>query len=180
MTDPSPIYDREIVGIFRSPQQLEAAVSGLCSSGWDRAELSLLGLKDHVAPDDPAAASASDASASRSPVFSDTDARQERTLTASLAGVVAGFVASGAIIATGGTAVVALVGAAAAGSGGAVVGEFIGRMLNKNTTEPMEHQIARGGIVLCALLRSPDQETQARAILAGQGAADIHVQAHPA
>ena len=180
MTDPSPNYDQEIVGIFRSPQRLDAAVSDLCSAGWDRAELSLLGPQEHLVPGTKSAEQGADPSAPRTAIFSDADARQERTLAASLAGVVAGFIASGAIVATGGTAIVALVGAAAAGGSGAVAGEFIGRMLNKNMTEPMENQIAQGGIVLWALLRSADQESQARAILAKHGAGDIHVQTHAA
>jgi hypothetical protein len=178
MTENTPRYDREIVAIFRSPQRLDAAVSDLCSAGWDRAELSLLGPQEHLAPGKNSAEQATDPSAPRTPVFSDSDARQERTLAASLAGVVAGFIASGAIVATGGTAVVALIGAAAAGGSGVAAGEFIGRMFNKNMTEPMEDQIAQGGIVLWALLRSADQESQARAILAKHDAADIHVQAH--
>jgi hypothetical protein len=46
--------------------------------------------------------------------------------------------------------------------------------------EPMEDQINRGGIVLWALLRSPDQETRARDILSRHGAANVHVQQHAA
>lgn len=180
MAENTPRYDREIVAIFRSPQRLDAAVSDLCSAGWDRAELSLLGPKEHLSPSKSSSEQAADPSSPRTAVFSDSDARQDRTLAASLAGVVAGFIASGAIVATGGTALVALVGAAAAGGGGALAGEFIGRMLNKNMTEPLEDQLAQGGIVLWALLRSSDQETQARAIMAKNEAADIHVQAHAA
>ena len=177
MTNPLPLENREIVAIFHSPQHVDAAVSDLCSAGWDRAALSLLGPKDHLSPDTRATITASDPTAPRAPVFSAADAQQERTLAASMAGVVAAFIASGAIIATGGTAIVALVGAAAAGGGGAVVGEFVGRMLNKNMIEPMGDQIAKGGIVLWALLRSSDQEAQARTIFSKHGATEVHVQA---
>jgi hypothetical protein len=180
MDSQPPTYDNEIVAIFRSPQQLDAAVSDLCSSGWDRAELSLLGKKNELTSNTGAEDIADNSTAPRSPVVSETDERQEGALAGGLAGVVAGFVASGAIIATGGGAVVALIGSAAAGGGGAVAGNFIGHMLSKQMAEPMEDQINRGGIVLWALLRSPDHETRARDILSRHGAADVHVQQHAA
>jgi hypothetical protein len=180
MNSEPPKYETEIVAIFNSPQQLDAAVSDLCSAGWDRAELSLLGKKNALTPNARAEDIAYSSIAPRSPVTTDTDERQEGALAGGLAGVVASFVASGAIIATGGTAVVALVGAAAAGGGGAVAGNFIGHMLSQQMAEPMDEQIARGGIVLWALLRSTDQGTRARDILSKHGAADVHIQAHAA
>jgi outer membrane lipoprotein SlyB len=180
MNSQSPTYENEIVAIFRSPEQLDAAVSDLCSAGWDRAELSLLGKKNELAPNTSAEDIAHNAIAPHSPVVSDSDERQDRTLAGSLAGVVAGFIASGAIVASGGTAVVALIGAAAAGGGGAVAGNFIGSMLTKQMAEPIEEQIDRGGIVLWALLRSSDQEGRARDIFSRHGADDIHVQQHAA
>lgn len=178
MNGTSSDYQNEIIGIFRSPQQLDAAVGDLCSAGWDRAELSLLGQKEHLAPARSVEEVAADPEAPRSAVVSETDSRQERTLAGGMAGVVAGFLASGAIVATGGTALAAVIGAAAAGGGGAIAGDFIGRVLSKKMVEPMEDQIARGGIVLWALLRAPEQETRARDILLKHGAADVHIQEH--
>lgn len=178
MTSTSSEYQNEIIGIFRSPQQLDAAIGDLCSAGWDRAELSLLGQKEHLAPAHTAGEVAVDPKAPRSAVVSETDSRQERTLAGGMAGVVAGFLASGAIVATGGTALAAVIGAAAAGGGGAIAGDFIGRVLSKKMAEPMEDQIARGGIVLWALLRKPEQETRARDILLKHGAVDVHIQEH--
>lgn len=180
MNSQPPTYENEIVAIFRSPEQLDAAVSDLCSAGWDRAELSLLGKKNELVPNTGAEDIAHNSIAPHSPVVTETDERQEGALAGGLAGVVASFVASGAIIATGGTAVVALIGAAAAGGGGAVAGNFIGHMLSKQLAEPMGDQLDRGGIVLWALLRSPDQEPQARDILSRHGADDVHVQQHAA
>lgn len=181
MNDQTPTYDNEIVAVFHSPQQLDAAVSDLCSSGWDRAELSLLGRKNDLAPNEDADDIARNSSAApRAAVATDTDERQDAVLAGSMAGVAAAFVASGAIVATGGTALVALIGAAAAGGGGAVAGNYIGHMLGREAAEPVEDQIKRGGIVLWALLRSSDQEPRARDILSRHGADNIHVQQHAA
>src|SRR5690349_5978892 len=129
MNSQAPTYDNEIVAIFHSPQELDAAVSDLCSSGWDRAELSLLGRKNELTPNAGAEDIAGNSVAPRAAVATDTDERQDAVLAGSLAGVAAAFVASGAIVATGGAAVVALIGAAAAGGGGAVAGNYIGHML---------------------------------------------------
>jgi hypothetical protein len=180
MNDGTPTYDNEIVAIFHSPEQLDAAVSDLCSSGWDRAELSLLGRKNELTPNADAKDIAGNSVAPRAAVATDTDERQDAVLAGSLAGVAAAFVASGAFVATGGAAVVALIGAAAAGGGGAVAGNYIGHMLGRESAEPVEEQIKRGGIVLWALLRSADQEPRARDILSRHGADNIHVQQHAA
>jgi hypothetical protein len=177
----TPTYENEIVAIFHTPQQLDAAVSDLCSAGWDRAELSLLGSKNELAPNAGAEDIAANSSiAPRAAVATDTDERQDAVLAGGLAGVAAAFLASGAIVATGGAAVVALIGAAAAGGGGAVAGNYIGHMLGREAAEPVEDQIRRGGILLWALLRSPDQEPRARDILSRHGADNIHVQQHAA
>lgn len=180
MNTQPPTYDNEIVGIFTSPRELDAAVSDLCSAGWDRAELSLLGKQNELVPTTGAEDIARNSIAPHSSVVSDSDERQDGVLGGGLAGVAAAFLASGAIVATGGSALVALIGAAAAGGGGAVAGNFIGHMLTKQMAEPMEDQLNRGGIVLWALLRSPDQEARARDILSRHGAADVHVQEHAA
>jgi len=179
-SQPPTIYENEIVAIFHSPEQLDAAVSDLCSSGWDRAELSLLGKQNELVPNTGAEDIAHNSIAPHSSVVSDSDERQDGVLGGGLGGVAAAFLASGAIIASGGSAVVALIGAAAAGGGGAVAGNFIGHMLTKQMVEPVAEQLNRGGIVLWALLRSPEQEPRARDILSRHGAADVHVQEHAA
>jgi outer membrane lipoprotein SlyB len=173
---PQPEYDSEIVGIFPSTEQLDAAISELCSSGWDRAELSLIGQQAHLSPtrnETGSEKAADDPGTPRGAVVSESDARQERTLVSEMVGVVAGFIASGAVIATGGTALAAIVGAAAAGGSGAVAGNFLGRIFNHKNAASLEQQIDRGGIVLWALLRSSDQAQNARGILQRHGATDI-------
>src|SRR3546814_7021998 len=98
---------REIVGMLPSPEALEAAVSAFTSSGWDRSELSIL-APHSLFGDEPLPADsrqvAKNPEAGHQAMISDNDVRQGRTLATGMAGVIAAFVASGATILTGGTA----------------------------------------------------------------------------
>jgi hypothetical protein len=146
----------------------------LASAGWDRADLSLLGQKSLLIPDPPAERDMHDAASTptegTSAVMSDTDVRQGRTLLSSLAGVVAAFAATGAVIATGGTALVALAGAAVAGGGAAAVANATGQWADKSRSAFMQEQLARGGIMLWVQIHSPEQENLAHEILGRHGA----------
>ena len=177
----------EVVGLFRSANAVESAISELTSAGWDRSELSLLAQKsafDSEPPTSDTKCAADDPVAQRAPVVSGTDVRQGRTLATSLAGVIAAFAATGATILTGGTALAALIGAAAAGGGAAALVEGLGQWAGHNRDEFLHEQIGRGGILLWAMLRSPEQETTARDIMLRLGAEDVRThkarQAEPA
>ena len=168
-----------MVGLFRSPDSLEAAISALTSAGWDRSELSLLGQKSTFDPKPPiggetAEQAADDPGTSRAPVVSEPDIRRGRTLATSLAGVAAAFLAAGATVASGGTVLVAIIGAAAAGGGAAAAAEALGQWAGKSRADFLHEQIERGGIMLWVMLRSPDQEAKAREILMRHGAELIH------
>ncbi len=169
----------EVVGLFRSTDSLEAAISALTSAGWDRSELSLLGQKGTLDPRPPmggetAEQAADDPHMARASVVSEPDIRQGRTLATSLAGVAAAFLAAGATIASGGTALVAIIGAAAAGGGAAAAAEALGQWAGKSRADFLHEQIERGGILLWVMLRSPEQEGKARDILMRHGAEIVH------
>jgi hypothetical protein len=181
-TPPSATTD-ELVGLFHSADAVESAISDLASAGWDRSDLSLLAQKSVINPTPPIGGATTEQAAdapgiARAPVVSEPDIQQGRTLATSLAGVTAAFIAAGATVVTGGTALAALIGAAAAGGGAAAAVEALGQWVGRNRADFLEQQIQRGGILLWVLLRSPDQESRARAILTRHGA-DL-IQAHAA
>ncbi len=176
---PTQRITNEVVGLFRSRESLEAAISALTSAGWDRSELSLLGQQGVFDPEPPigresAEQAADDPQTSRAPVVSEPDVRQGRTLATSLASVAAAFIAAGATVASGGTALVAIIGAAAAGGGAAAAVEALGQWAGKNRAHFLHEQIKRGGIMMWVMLRSPEQEAKARDILMRHGAEIIH------
>lgn len=187
MPDAAPPHTadlREIIGVFHSVDDLEAAINGLASEGFDRADMSILG-EEHVLSGDVSALVqdtqrlADDPQAPRQAIISDTDIRQGRTLATSLAGVVAAFVATGATILTGGGALAAVIGAAAAGGGASAAVHTVGRVAGSKHNEVLEEQIRRGGIVLWVALREPGQDQTARRILERHHATDIHVHEAP-
>ncbi len=176
---PSQRITNEIVGLFRSSESLEAAISALTTAGWDSSELSLLGQQGFFDPKPPiggetAEQAADDPRTSRAPVVSEPDVRQGRTLATSLAGVAAAFIAAGATVASGGTALVAIIGAAAAGGGAAAAVEALGQWAGKSRADFLHEQIKRGGILLWVMLRSPEQEAKAREVLVRHGAEIVH------
>lgn len=170
----------EIVGSLHSPEALESAVSEFASSGWDRSELSILAqqsLLDSDSVQGEARELSDDPRAERQAVVADTDVRQGRTLAAGMAGVVGAFLASGATILTGGTALAAVVGAAVVGGGAAAAVERLAGAVGQHRDDHLSEQLAHGGMLLWARLHAPEEEARARAILSRHGATGIHV--HP-
>lgn len=176
---------REAVGTFRSEEQLAAAVGELTRSGWDRADLSLLGassvIDPHVAA--PAGKTAPEASDDpnlpRTAVVTDVDEAQGRTLLGGMAGVMAGFAAAGAVVVTGGGALAAMVGAAIAGGGATAAVQAAGRWLGERRNDFLQEQIDRGGILLWVTLRKAGQERRAQEILRRHGAENVNIHELP-
>lgn len=171
---------QEIVGTLPSPEALENAVSELTSAGWDRSELSILAQHSLIGGETVEADArrlADDPQVDHQAVVSDVDMRQGRTLATGMAGVVSAFVASGATILTGGTALAAIVGAAVAGGGAAALVEGAASLAGRKRDDFLNEQLQQGGILLWARLQDPAGADRARAILARHGATDIHV--HP-
>jgi len=172
----------EVVGTFATAEKLESAIDALERAGWDRADLSVLAQRT-ILNDEPItpapAISADDAAAPRGAVVPEADVRQSRTLVASMAGVIAAFAATGATIVTGGGALAAIVGAAAAGGGASLLAHAAGRLVEDNHQDFLREQAERGGILLWVRLAKPEQEAEAKAILARHGATEVHSHAFP-
>lgn len=176
---------REAVGTFRSEEHLGAAVTELTRSGWDRADLSLLGAESAIRPQvdapiqETAREATDDPTLPRGAVVTDTDERQGRTLLGGMAGVIAAFGAAGAVVVTGGGALAAMVGAAVAGGGATAAVQAAGRWLGARRDDFLQEQIDRGGILLWVALRKPGQEEKAQDILRRHGAEHVHVHEVP-
>lgn len=171
---------REAVGTLHSEEALEAAVSELTSSGWDRARLSIVAAESVLAPhlppsEKPVETAADDPAVERGAVVTDTDMRQGRTLASSMAGVIAAFGAAGAVVVTGGGALAAVVGAAAVGGGVTAAAHAAGRWLSDRREQFLDEQVERGGILLWVALRDAGEDRKATDILRRHGAEDVHV-----
>ena len=171
---------REAVAVFDDAKSLEAAIDELESSGFDRAEISLLAgaraveeklghvyLKVDELEDDP--------SVPRTAYVSrESIGDAEGALIGGLL-YVGAVVAAGAVVASGGALATAIGAAALAGGSGAAFGALLSRFVGESHANDIEDQLDHGGLVLW--VRTTDKKTEERAklILTRHAARDIHI-----
>ncbi len=166
---------REAVAAFDDPAALEAAVSELQGSGFNRADISLLARDGLTAAHAEAPAVEDDPAAPHAAVIDETDIRQRRTLEVGMAATIAAFAAAGFTVMSGG-ATLAAAGAASAAMGGVGgLGALIGKAWGAGQQAFLREQLERGGILLW--VRTPDADAEARAcaVLRRHAAHDVHV-----
>lgn len=186
--DASPIesseFLREAVGVFSNTNDLQEAIDELLSSGFHRAELSLLAdevavnekLKDRYAS---AVAIADDAAVPRTAYVS------PEALSDAQGGIVGGLmyagavVAGGAVIISGGPIVTALVAATLIGSAGGIVGALLAKWLGDIHANYLQAQIGHGGLLLWVRTRDAEAEKRAADILKRHSSSDVHVHGVP-
>ena len=181
-TDPAPerIKVREVTGVFRSREALEAAVEALLEGGFDRADIDLMASVDTVREKlgglyAPAEELADVPDVPRRAFLAPEDVIIPMAAAAGILtylGAVAGGVG---VVASGGALALAI---AAAGVGGAAaggLGVLIARSLGREQAKKLEDQIATGGLVLWVRARSPEREQKAQQILKDHGAEAVRV-----
>lgn len=174
----------EAVGVFHDESALESAVDDLLLVGFDRANLSLLASAHAVEEKlghryDKVAEIEDDMSVPRA-VFIGRDSRVEGE-TAVISGLayVGAIGTAGAIVASGGTVGLAILGAAAAGGLGGLVGAALARFMDRHHAHYLQEQLDRGGLLLWVSVHGADEEAKAREILEKAGAEHVHVHEVP-
>lgn len=176
---------REAVGVFADDASLQDAIDALLSSGFDRADLSLLasqaaveeklgGVYEKVAdiednPDVPRAAY----------VAKESIGRAQGGIMGGLI-YVGAVAAAGAVVASGGT--MALAGAAAllAGGTGGLVGSVLAEWIENHHAEEIQRHIDHDGLLLWVRTWAAEDEQRAIDILTRHSAHDVHVHSLPA
>jgi hypothetical protein len=171
---------REAVGVFHDPASLQAAIDELLSSGFDRAELSLLAAEHTI--------EAKLAHRYRKVVELEDDPRVPRTAYVSLesigdaeGGLIGGLVyigaviAGGAVVASGGTLAGAFLAAAMAGGAGGLFGSGLARLIDYYHADYLQRQLEKGGLLLWVRTRDTAHEQRARDILERHSGEDVHV-----
>ncbi|MDJ0896451.1 MAG: hypothetical protein QNJ92_15000 [Alphaproteobacteria bacterium] len=179
-TDADVTTKTEAVGVFKDATSLEAAIDELLSSGFDRAELSLLAGEDVVQQklghmydkvkeleDDPSVP------------------RVAYVPTESIGGFEGGLIgglmyvgavaAVGAVVATGGALATVIAAAGVAGGAGGAIGVALAKLIEKHHADHLQTQIDHGGLLLWVRTRDATHENQAQEILRRHSAADVHV-----
>lgn len=165
----------EAVGVFEDADSLQQAIDELMSSGFDRAELSLLAAEETVEKElghlyDRVQELEDDPAAPRTAYVS------KESIGDAEGGLVGGLVYVGALAATG--AVVASGGAmAAAGGAGGLIGAVLARMIEDHHARYLKEQLDRGGLLLWVRTRDGVHEKRAVDIMGRHSAHDVHLHA---
>jgi hypothetical protein len=180
---PAPI--REAVGIFDMSESLENAIEELQSSGFDRAEISLLAgahaVEEKLGHAYRRVEELEDDARVPRTAFVTTESRGDAE-----GGLIGGLMyvgavlAAGGIVASGGTLAGAIVAAALAGGAGAAAGSAFAKLLEYHHADYLAEQLGRGGILLWVRTRTAEREMRALEILGKYSAHDVHVHSIPA
>jgi hypothetical protein len=175
---------REAVGIFRSAEGLQSAIDELLSSGFHRAELSLLAseaavveklghiyTKPDVLADDPEVPRAAY-------VGGEDIGDAEGGIIGALV-YVGATAAVGAVVASGGTLLAVIAGATLAGGAGGLIGSVLAKWVGDHHARHLQEQIERGGLLLWVRTRDPAREQRAIEILGKYSAEKVHVHGLP-
>jgi hypothetical protein len=175
---------REAVGVFDSPDKLQEAIDELMSSGFDRAELSLLAAEKTVdeklghkyrkiteLEDDPIVPRCCY-------VSTESIGDAEGGLIGGLM-YVGATAAAGAVVATGGTLALVIAAAALAGGVGGLLGSLLARWVGDHHAHYLQEQLDHGGLLLWVRTWNPDKEKRALKILSGHSGREVHVHTLP-
>ncbi|HEX6117999.1 MAG TPA: hypothetical protein VFZ03_01020 [Dongiaceae bacterium] len=175
---------REAVGLFHDETKLQDAADELLINGFNHADLSLLaghhavesrlgGMFERVADleDNPGVAFQA---------FVDSDSRAEGK--GALVGglfYVGAIAAAGMVVASGGAIAALVIGTAAGGGAGGLIGVALARFLGKQHAHALQQHLDKGGLLLW--VHTPDEALERKAIdiLRRCGAEDAHVHALP-
>lgn len=171
---------RDAVGVFDSEQDLETAVDVLLSSGFNRADLSLLAGEEAITQklghayhdvreleDNPNVPSVAYV-----PKETIGDA-QGAVIGAPM--YLIGVTAAGVVAAAGGPLTISIAAAATGAGAGAALGAIFAKMIDRRHTEFIENQLNHGGLLLWVRTWTVQQEDRAVKILQQNNARDVHV-----
>lgn len=175
---------REAVGIFDRADDMQAAIDELLTSGFHRAELSLLASEQAVDQKleqqyKKVAALADDPTVLRTAYVS------PEAIGGAQGGLIGGLmyvgaaVAGGAIVVSGGTLLAALSAAAMTGGLGGFAGAILAKWVGDHQAQYLQDQIDRGGLLLWVRTQDVDDEKRAVEILRKHSGTEVHVHALP-
>jgi len=174
----------EAVGVFDDADSLQVAIDEIQSSGFDRADFSLL-ASENVVEDklghiyDKVTELEDDPSVPRAAYVS-TEAVGDAE-----GGLIGGLVyvgalaAAGAVVASGGTLAAVIAAAAMTGGAGGLIGSVLAKLVGDRHAHYLQEQIDHGGLLLWVRTWDKEHEQRAVEILSKHSAHDVHVHALP-
>ncbi|HBC06902.1 MAG TPA: hypothetical protein DC046_04880 [Rhodospirillaceae bacterium] len=173
-------FSREAVGVFETADSLQAAIDELLSSGFNRAEISLLAGEEAVQEKlghiyENAAAAEDDLDAPRAAYVSPESVGDAEGGVIGILTYIPATLAAGAIVASGGTIAAAAAATAIAGGAGAMIGVLLAAGIGESHAKFLRDQMERGGLLLWVLTTTEEKEARAVEILSKHSAHDVHI-----
>jgi hypothetical protein len=175
---------REAVGVFDTVEALQGAIDELLSSGFDRADLSLLAavhaVEEKLGGETFRGGELEDNPAAPRTVYVSPDAigTAEGGLISGLM-YLSGVGAAGVIALSGGPLAAIVVGAAVAGGAGGLVGASLAELVGHRRARYFQEQLDRGGLLLWVRTWTATQERRATEVLRRHSGTDVHVHGLP-
>lgn len=176
---------REAVGVFATADAFQEAIDELMSSGFDRADISLLAAEQTVEEKlhhkyKKVAELEDEASVPRTCyVSTESIGDAEGGLIGGLM-YVGALTAIGAIVASGGTLAAVVAGAALAGGAGGLIGSVLAKFVGDHHAKHLQDQLEHGGLLLWVRVADGAHEKLATDILRKHSGRDVHVHTLPA
>lgn len=169
----------EAVAVFDDSARLQDAIDELMSSGFDRADISLLAdkrvVEEKLGHDYLNVTELEDdSSAPRSAYVSEESIGAAEGALIGLPMYVAVGAAAGPVIASGGSLVAVIAAAAVAGGFGAAIGSVLAKLVGDHHAKYLREQIEKGGFLLWVRTRDAKHEQRAVEILSKHSAHDVH------
>jgi hypothetical protein len=179
VTDEERAKVREVVGVFTDADTLQEAIDELMSSGFDRAEISLLASEETV--DEKLGHKYKKVSEL------EDDDNVPRTNYVSLESIgaaegavigtlvyVGAAAAISAIFASGGALASVIAGATLAGGTGGLIGTALARLIGEHHAKYLQEQLQHGGLLLWVRTWDAEREKTASEILKRHSGRDVH------
>jgi hypothetical protein len=171
---------REVVAVFHDAERLETAIDELQSSGFDRAEISLLASERTIEQK-------LGHRYERTSELMDSDDVPRSAFVSSAAigdakgGLIGGLayvgatLAAGAVVVAGGALAATIAAALAAGGAGGLIGLVLANWVGGRHAAYLDEQMEHGGLLLWVRAWSAEDEQRASAVLGKHCAGEVHV-----
>ena len=174
---------REAVAVFNRSETLQDAIDELLSSGFHRAELSLLASERVVEKKlghryEKVSTLEDDPTVPRAAYISPEAIGDAQGVLVSVLVYVGAIAATGAILASG-TLSTAIAAMALAGGAGGLIGAILAKWIGDHHAQYLQEQIDHGGLLLWVRTRNLDDERRAVKILTKHSGRDVHLHTLP-
>ena len=174
---------REAVGVFSDAKAFQDAIDDFLSSGFDRAELSLLAAR-HTVVEKLGHRYRTVAELEDNPAVPRCSYISTEDIGDAEGGLIGGLLylgaAAGSFIASGGALVPAIAAATVGGGVGGLIGSVLAKLVGDRHARHLQEQLDQGGLLLWVRTRDAGREKRAVDILAKHSGRDVHVHALPA